>query len=27
VPGGVGSVTTALLLLHTVDAARAALEN
>ena len=25
VPGGVGSVTTALLLLHTVDAARAAL--
>jgi len=26
VPGGVGSVTTALLLLHTVDAARAALE-
>jgi methylenetetrahydrofolate dehydrogenase (NADP+)/methenyltetrahydrofolate cyclohydrolase len=27
VPGGVGSVTTALLLLHTVEAARAALEN
>ena len=27
VPGGVGSVRTALLLLHTVDAARAALEN
>ena len=26
VPGGVGSVTTALLLLHTVDAARAALD-
>jgi methylenetetrahydrofolate dehydrogenase (NADP+)/methenyltetrahydrofolate cyclohydrolase len=27
VPGGVGSVTTALLLLHTVDAARAALDD